>query len=528
MRPLSTAPYSSGARPASSAESGLRRPPATGGRRVDACPRAGSTIKLAKYVNSELCFTPNQRILYAWDTHDECEGLARYRPIGSRQRLKPNYKGVKMIRGIRRELRLVRRQRRFSLLFLTRKALLLSGVALAALAFGSATASASTREYSFRASAWGTQLRVGNTVKSGRSALIVLGCTSTTGVVHSNRVASVKVPKALLTGTIHTRAASKATGAGIASTSSAATQHVSLLGGMVSATAIRSVSTTGHNTSTGRFSTSALGTRFVKLVIAGHAISGTPAANTKITLPGIGYVVLNEHKSHIGAKSAGMTVIGIHLVVTTATKRAKAGTQAWVSVANSALTGPVTGVLHGLAFGTSATVGKTVKAGRSFPKYMPCLGTGGATRTNTGVAAHIPGVLRSATITDSARGIVTSTKDSARMSSKVQDLNLLSGVVSATVVKADVTARGNPPTLGDHSSFIGLHVAGHPGITDAVPPNTKVDLPGIGTLWLHRRIKTSKGISVVMIQLIIGSHSFPAGLPAGAVVDVGYANVGVS
>lgn len=432
-----------------------------------------------------------------------------------------------MTGDIRRALGLGTRKRRFPLLFLTRKALLLSGVALVALAFGSSTASASAREYAFRGSAWGTQVRVGRVLKSGRSAFVVLGCTSATGVDHSNTVASLKVPKLLSTGTIDTSTGSEATAAGVASTSSAATQHVNLLGGAVTATAVKSVSTTRHNSSTGRFSTSAAGTRFVGLVIGGHAISGTPRANTKITLPGIGYVVLNQQKSHIGTTSAGMTVIGIHLVVTTTTKRAKAGTEAYVSVANSSLAGPAAGVLKGVAFGTSANVGRTVKAGRSFPEYMPCLGTGGATRTNTGAAANIPGVLRSATITDSANGIVR-TRDSGTMTSKVHAVNLLSGVVRASVVKADVTASGHRPRLRDHSSFIGLQVLGHPLISGNPRPNTKVNLPGIGTLWLHRRIETSNGIKVIMIQLIVGNPSNPAGLPVGAKVDVGYAQVSAS
>src|SRR5947209_6297125 len=179
-----------------------------------------------------------------------------------------------MIGTTRRELRLVTRQRRRPLLFMTRNALLFSCVALAALAFGFSTASASAQDYSFHASAWGSQVRVGSTAKSGRSAFVVLGCTSAIGVTHSNTAASVTV-KPLSTGTIDTTVASKATGAGVASTSSAATEHVKLLGGLVTATAIKSVSTTSHNTSTGTFSTSAAGTRFVKLVINGHAITGT-------------------------------------------------------------------------------------------------------------------------------------------------------------------------------------------------------------------------------------------------------------
>jgi hypothetical protein len=433
-----------------------------------------------------------------------------------------------MIGGTRRELSPAPRQRHRLLLFMTRRALLLSGVALAALTFGISTASASAQEFSFHASAWGTQVRVGNVVKSGRSAFAVLGCTSAIGVTHTNTAASVTLPKALFTGTINTKAASKATQKGIAATSSATTQHVSLLGGVIKATAVRSVSTTRHNTSTGKFSTTAAGTHFVNLVVAGHAIGGTPAPNTKIALPGIGYVVLNEHRSHVGKTSAKMSVIGIDVVVTTSNKHAKSGTRIEVSVANSGLNGPVEGVLTGLAFGTSAKAGSTVKAGKSFPQYMPCLGTHGKTRTNTGAGVNLPGVLKSGTITDTANGTVTSSRVSGEMTSTIQGVNLLSGAIRATVVKADVKANGNPPTLRDKSSFIGLHVAGHPGITDNVPVNTKVNLPGIGTLWLHKQVKTSHGIRVIMIQLVIGSAANPAGLPVGATVDVGFARVGVS
>ncbi len=410
-------------------------------------------------------------------------------------------------------------------LVLPRRALLLTGIALAVTAFGASTASAAAQEHGFSASAYGTQVRVGNVVTSGRSAAVSLGCTSAIGVTHSNTAASVNVPSVLSTGTIDTRAASKTTTTGVGSTAMSKTQSANLLGGLVTATMIRSYTTTSYNTSTDRFHNSAAGTTFVGLVVGGHAITGTPPPNTKITLPGVGYVVLNQQSSHIGTSSASMTVIGIHLVVTATTPLAPSGTQVWVSFANSSLTGPVTGLLNGLSFGTSANLGTTLIAGESFPEYMSCLGTGGATKSNTGAGVTIPGVLTSGTIDDTATGTVSSTEDSGEMTSTVQGLNLLSGTVTATAIKADVTATGNPPTLGDNSSFLGLQVAGHPEITDNVPPNTKLSLPGIGTLWLHRRIETPTGIKVIMIQLIIGSSG--TGLPVGAVVDVGYARVGV-
>jgi hypothetical protein len=411
---------------------------------------------------------------------------------------------------------------------LTRKALLLGSVAMAALTFGISTASASTQEFSFHGSAWGTSVRVGNVLKSGPSAFVPLSCTTAVGVTHTNTIAKVRVPNVLSSGTVNTKAASKATKTGVASTSSATTQHVNLLGGAVTATAIKSVSTTSHNTSTGKFKTSAAGTHFLNLVVGGKPISGTPPANTKIPLQGIGYVVLNQQTSHIGSNSARMTVIGIHVVVTKTSQQAKSGTQIEVSVANSSLNGPIKGALTGLAFGTSANVGNTVIAGKSFPKYMPCLGTGGKTRDNTGGGVNLPGVLKSGTIRDTANGTVSSTEVFGRMTSTIQAVNLLSGVVRAKVIKADVSANGNPPTLRDRSSFIGLQVAGHPGIPANPPANTQVPLPGIGTLWFHKRVKTKQGIRVIMIQLVINNASNPFGLPQGATVDVGFARVGVS
>jgi hypothetical protein len=403
---------------------------------------------------------------------------------------------------------------------------LLAPIAIAVMALGSSTAAASTPEFGFSASAYGTQARVANTVTSGRSAAVSLACTTATGITRSNTIASVNVPGVLSTGTVDTTAASTATTSGVASTGSTTTEGISLLGGLVSATTVKSVSTTSYDNSTNGFSTSAAGTTFANLAVGGVPLLTPPAPNTQINLPGVGYVVFNQQTPKTGATSAKMTVVGIHLVVTMSTPLAPIGTQVWVSVAKSSLAGPVAGLLNGYAYGTSANLGTTVIAGRTFPKYMNCLGTGGITKSNTGVGVGIPNVLGTGTIEDTANGTVSSTQVSGEMTSAVENLNLLSGAVTATAINADVTANGNPPTLGDNSSFVGLHVAGHPEITDSVPPNTKVSLPGIGTLWLHRRIETPNGIKVIMLQLFI--HGTSTGLPVGAVVNVGYARVHAS
>lgn len=383
------------------------------------------------------------------------------------------------------------------------------------------------QEYGFAGSAFGTKVDVASTVESGRSALSTLGCTDQTGVTHTNSVASVGVPGVLTTGTVTTSAASEQTSSGPASASSATTEGASLLGGVVSATAIQSVSTTTRNQSTHKFSTSAAGTQFLDLSVLGTPISGTPAPNTKIALPGIGYVLLNQQTGHVSGQKAGLTVIGIHLDVTLSTPLAPAGTQIFVSDAASSLGGPVSGLLDGLAYGASANVANTIIAGREFPEPLGCLGTGGKTKTNTGVSVSLPGIAASGTVADTVEGTDTAKMVSDEATSSVEGLNLLSGLVTATAIEADVTASGDPPTLGNNSSFLGLSVTGFPGITDNVPPNTKLSLAGLGTLWLNRQIKTANKITVIMVQLDVSVPSNPFGLQPGTVVNIASASVGI-
>lgn len=426
--------------------------------------------------------------------------------------------------GARRQRRIAGRLRTGALPFgLARKALLLTGISVAVMAFGASAASASTQEYGFDGSAFGTQVLVGSTVQSGRSAYVTLGCDPTPGVTNTNTAASVDVP-GLQTGTIDTSTASETIPTGVESTSSATTQTVSVLGGLITASAIDSESTTSYNTTTHSFAVSSAGTSFVALSVNGVPI-GSPGPNTKVTLPGVGYVIFNQQTSHIGTTSARLTVIGIHVVVTLSTPLAPKGTQIYVSDASSSLTPPVTGVLHGLAYGTSANLASgTVIAGRSFPEYMPCLGTNGVTLTNSGASVSIPSILGSGTITDTANGTDNSTQLSGEMTSTVQDLDLLGGAVTASAVTADVTANGNPPTLGDNSSFLDLDVEGH-AVSGTPPANTKETLPGIGTLWLHKVVETATSIKVIMIQIVVTAPSNPL---VGTTINVGYAQVGIS
>jgi hypothetical protein len=415
-----------------------------------------------------------------------------------------------------------------------RNLLLLGGISLATVGLGSLPASASQGravsggdQIGYSANAYGTGVKAAGIGASGPSAFSSLGagCVAKPGVSNSNRVAGVHLKQVLDSGTVATRVASKKTHDGDASTGSARTEHVSALRGLIKATAIKAVSTTSRNSTTGAFTTSAAGTKFVGLVIAGHHIGGSPKPNTRISVPGIGYVILNQQTPVKGSIMHGMAVFGVHLVVTKHNKRAPVGAQLWVSAVTTSLTSPVKGVLVGNAFGSRVNVGHLVVSSRSFPVALGCGGTGGRTISNSALSTHIPSILKTGTIRSTAYGKVSAGQVSAKLTSRVQGVDLLGGTVTATAVKAGVTARGNPPKLGDQSTFVNLKIRGKSLLN--VKPNTKLHLKGLGTLWLHRVVKTGNSISVIMIQLVIGNRHNSAHLPKGAEVSIAVAHVGV-
>ena len=55
--------------------------------------------------------------------------------------------------------------------------------------------------------------------------------------------------------------------------------------------------------------------------------------------------------------------------------------------------------------------------------------------------------------------------------------------------------------------------------------NTRINIAGVGTLYLRRSIWNSSGVQVYALQLVLSTAQ--GGLPAGAVVTAGVAHSGV-
>ena len=90
-------------------------------------------------------------------------------------------------------------------------------------------------------------------------------------------------------------------------------ENVSILGGLISADNVTAIASSFRNAAGA--ASDAAGSGFVNLVVAGTAVATDVAPNTRVDLPGVGYVVLNEvQQTGNGATSSGMTVNMIHVV----------------------------------------------------------------------------------------------------------------------------------------------------------------------------------------------------------------------
>jgi hypothetical protein len=389
---------------------------------------------------------------------------------------------------------------------------------------------AGTRDL-YAADAYGSYSFVGQTATSGKSAFVALGCQAKPGTVLQNSAQSSEqgTPEdapadgSTQTGSVTTSVSAIKQSSLSKSLSSAVTNGIDMLNGRITASRAKAVSATLKN-STGMHTTAA-GSILSDLVVDGQRFAVTPGPNSTVTLPQLGHAVLNEQATSTTGSIPYLVVNMIHVYVTQPNELGlPVGSQMIVSRAYSALKPDIAGILGGFAYGSKLFQGASAQSGPSAQVFMPCLGTDGATLANQAAQVGQPSVFSLASVYDTARGKVTSSKASGELTSSVQNVTLLSGLITSDSVIADVHAvkSGSALSFSDTGSqLIDLVVAGRP-ISSTVGPNTRIDLPGIGTLWLHRVIKSQGRIEVRMIEIDVDQAN-PFGLTPGSVLQVAVA-----
>ncbi len=392
------------------------------------------------------------------------------------------------------------------------------------IAFAPVNSFAQVYTVSYAPTAYGTSAFVGNTVLVGQTASVSLAGTCGTSQQPLNATgtgAGVNVPPLVSGGAANTDVSSASQQA----QAEADTTTINLLGGLITAQEIKAVSTTTLDNS-GNFQVSGAGSNFNHLVVLGQVYNGTVAPNTRINIPLLGYVVLNEQTSSIGSANATMTVNMVHVHVTGINLLGlQTGTEIIVSDATSGMFNVFApGIISGHSYGTQVS-GGLLASSPSALEVLPCLGTGGTVVTGTLVGLNLPSILSSGTLTDTVESNLTPTFSSGENTSTIENLNLLNGLITATVMRAQVDASIDQyinTTLTGTDSYVGISVAGHPEITDSIPDNTTIPIAGLGTLYLKRVIYSSypPSVEVRSLELVVNQVNI-YGLPIGLDVIVG-------
>jgi len=414
--------------------------------------------------------------------------------------------------------------------------ILCSLVALALVAPAGPVAAGADLPGRFLGHSWGSfaNAKAGDiATQLGRSAYIPCPCVSegTNGETLTNTVTNLRVRDDIFyAGVMDTtlRAGKQPTAQALMT---AEITDLSALDGAIRADVIRAVART--NATATDIATGTRGSRFVNLRIFGTAIADDVRANTRVSLPGFGYARLREtirRGDGVNRESIQLTMIRI-VITRTNVLDIPVGTQIHIGRAKSGYDrSEVAAVVGGSAWGTEAVstlASVENRVGRAALITVGCLGTNGEVIQNNVNLLRVRGVLRAATVYSTAQGDVFATSAYARLTNRVENLNLLGGTVTADLVKAvartswdTTTDSGSNSTEG--SRFVNLRVLGT-AVGDNVPPNTSVDLAGIGTLWLNRQDTHADGddawARVVMIQLNLSAEN-PFGLPAGTKIII--------
>jgi hypothetical protein len=133
--------------------------------------------------------------------------------------------------------------------------------------------------------------------------------------LNTAELAGINLVGVASTGTLDS-AASGVVGENASTSQSRSTvQAVNLLGGLIRADLIMAMANSAANGS--QAVSQANGSTLVGLLVAGTPVAGNVAPNTRISLPGVGYVTIFEQiPSGDGVTNTGMTVNMLHVVLT--------------------------------------------------------------------------------------------------------------------------------------------------------------------------------------------------------------------
>lgn len=351
-------------------------------------------------------------------------------------------------------------------------------------------------------------------------------------VSQTNQTANVVVSGLLNVGAVTTSAVGSTFGDGSKVVTHAHTATISLLNGLIRASAIDTTATASGSSTSAPAAGSQ--TTILGLVIAGKSYPTTFAPNTAITIPGIATVMLNFQAS--AATADGAATIGGGLVVKLLAARSGAAAGAslvldpvYAAVNKSPTAGPgapVGGGAYGSYIHAVVNGVAKVESSPTAPTYIPSYGTYGNTISNSTANVNLIGAMYLGAVSTNGSGIQSLSLSDATETASITKLNLFNGLIMADAIGTTSHTRllGGPTgtrTREGSLTFVNLRIAGQL-IPLNVAPNTTIHVANLGTVTINEQYGGTT--SQVILERVIGLHivldTSRAGLPVGASVEI--------
>ncbi|WP_427885836.1 choice-of-anchor P family protein [Kribbella sp. GL6] len=358
-----------------------------------------------------------------------------------------------------------------------------------ALTSGSASASP---VFGYSGYSYGTDVESG-LANSGPQVISKFGCTTDANKADKNDIAAANVNGQAIARTVKTdtHGFNNASGTGVVSTATAADVKV---GNLLTLTGVKTTTTSKY--SKGQLSYTG-STTFAGVKIGAISVPSllNPGPNTKVAVPGLGYIVLNRVG---GVKTASGIYSYAQAVVLHATVKNQfipQGVDVAVLKTRAEISKPATALVIGDAYGTKATADKLVVSDAT-SLQTTCQGTEGKTVRVAVGELNIPKVAYVGGVYTTKNGAIGADKSYINFTSHVAGVKV--GNLSIGAIESSASAwktKDNKAGVSSSSTIASIKVGNK---TYAVPTgeNKTLDIPGIARLTFNQVLRQKRYIAV--------------------------------
>ncbi|HEY9337282.1 MAG TPA: choice-of-anchor P family protein [Kribbella sp.] len=358
-----------------------------------------------------------------------------------------------------------------------------------ALTSGSASASP---VFGYSGYSYGTDVESG-LANSGPQVVSKFGCTTDATKADKNDLATANVNEQAIARSVKTdtHAFNDNSGTGVTSTATAADIR---LGTLLTLTGVKTTTTSKY--AKGQLSYTG-STSFAGVKIGAISVPSllNPKPNTKVAVPGLGYIVLNRVggvKTGTGIYSYAQAVV-IHATVKN--QYVPQGVDVAVLKTRAEISKPATALVIGDAYGTKATADKLVVSGPT-SLQTTCQGTEGKTVRVAVGELNIPKVAYVGGVYTTKNGAIGEEKSYINFTSHVAGVKV--GTLSIGAVESSASAwktKDGKAGVSSSSSIASIKV-GNKTYPVKTGENQTLEIPGVAKLTFNQVMRQKRYISV--------------------------------